>query len=870
MSEPAFEAFFGEQERIDRIFFVHGNTDDAYMVGDVMLNHFERMLEQHLVQLGYEMVLFYNGVQQLYCVSEAMASKREALFGQAAAAPEPEKPTLGQLEAFFGQTQTPENVADKPSLRFPLNDLEVSAYADQVMRNTSVRSAFVFSDGWDLIERTSADAQRSLILRMRNWYSLSAENANIAILLFGSFNFERIFSIVNTHPGWGFLSEKLFSGNKFSRTVKYVSSPLRDEITRRLRKLPVYLGLAERERELLYSGAQSYIASERGLLKALDGYLNTAPDAPQTLMQGNADADDAWQRLGQPGWEEICQAIRNLVATVRSRTAERPTREAPEGYLLRMLYPMRNESAGVPLHMVLKGNPGTGKTTIAKLLGSIYRKEKLLPTANVVFASREDLVGEYVGHTAVKTRRKINEALGGILFIDEAYALYRDNRLSQSDFGLEAIDTLTNAMTQYRGEFAVVLAGYPEPMERMLNANPGLRSRFGHNIVQIQDYPPPLLRDISIRYLETIRDAAGEARYRFSPELLTPQENRRAPLDVFFQNWFDARDRETFGNARACENLVDELVAAHIARHGPLAAGGEQSLIARADFPVAKYDALFVDKQLNIERIRQRLRDEIVGLLPVKKIVEEIIRLMRLRQRQNELAGQAPEASRVSPGHYLFSGNPGTGKTTVAQLLAEAMCAMGVLGKPTPVRLTGMLLLQEYERNGVEGVHKLIRQAIGGMLIIDEAHQLIRYPILLQALLDPMIEQARELSVVFNCYSDQLANFLASDSGLESRITRVVAFTDYSAEELRDIFLIRAARAGYRLQEGVAEAVLSWMANRLATRSEIGGYSQNGRYAEKLLRLFEIALSQREGVEQMSKEDLFTLRLQDFQRMEGL
>ncbi len=127
------------------------------------------------------------------------------------------------------------------------------------------------------------------------------------------------------------------------------------------------------------------------------------------------------------------------------------------------------------LHMVFSGAPGTGKTTVARLLGRLFRALEVLPKGHLVEAERADLVGEYIGHTAQKTRDVIKRALGGVLFVDEAYALARGG---EKDFGKEAIDTLVAATENYREDLLVILAGYPDEMAAFLATNPGLLSRF--------------------------------------------------------------------------------------------------------------------------------------------------------------------------------------------------------------------------------------------------------------------------------------------------------------------------------------------------------------------------------------------------------
>lgn len=198
-------------------------------------------------------------------------------------------------------------------------------------------------------------------------------------------------------------------------------------------------------------------------------------------------------------------------------------------------------SATLTLHMAFIGNPGTGKTSVARILGEIYKTMGLLKSGHLVEVDRKDLVGEYIGHTAVKTIKKVAEAMGGILFIDEAYTLAKD---SINDFGQESIETLLKAMEDYRDRFAVIVAGYPREMHYFLESNPGLKSRFS-TIIKFEDYIPEELEEIFKKMLlcyeyEITDEALEKVRYKISEE-------------------YDTRGKN-FSNGRLIRNLFDQII----------------------------------------------------------------------------------------------------------------------------------------------------------------------------------------------------------------------------------------------------------------------------------------------------------------------
>lgn len=215
--------------------------------------------------------------------------------------------------------------------------------------------------------------------------------------------------------------------------------------------------------------------------------------------------------------------------------------------------------APLSLHMAFTGNPGTGKTTVARLLSQIFRAIGVLSKGHLVETDRSGLVAGYVGQTALKVQEKVQEAMGGMLFIDEAYALATGD---QEDFGREAVDTLVKLIEDHRDKFIVVVAGYPEPMQKFLDSNPGLRSRF-NRFIHFDDYAPEELFQILERMCEDNGYKLAPDAAEFSRELLKQKHARRGA---------------NFANGRDVRNLFEQALALHANRVGPMESPSDEVL----------------------------------------------------------------------------------------------------------------------------------------------------------------------------------------------------------------------------------------------------------------------------------------------------
>ncbi len=262
---------------------------------------------------------------------------------------------------------------------------------------------------------------------------------------------------------------------------------------------------------------------EAGTLEALQQMCEERP-AGGSLREGEAAGAALWelkQLVGLSGVKEIVEEIKAYIEIGRQRAAHHLKCEQ------------------LVLHMIFSGNPGTGKTTVARLLGKLFKGLGVLPKGHLVEVERADLVGEYIGHTAQKTREQLQKAMGGLLFVDEAYSLGRGG---EKDFGKEAIDVLVKAMEDHRNGFILILAGYRREMASFIKLNPGLSSRFPIQIA----YP-----DYSVSELLEIADLMARQRhYSFSE-----------PAQRKLQRCLTERRTElNFSNARLVRNILEQSI----------------------------------------------------------------------------------------------------------------------------------------------------------------------------------------------------------------------------------------------------------------------------------------------------------------------
>ena len=454
-------------------------------------------------------------------------------------------------------------------------------------------------------------------------------------------------------------------------------------------------------------------------------------------------------------------------------------------------YALNNkDSEDLNIHMCFLGNPGSGKTEVARYIAGILYENKILPTNKVIEVDRSGLVSQYFGATAEKTSRVISRAMGGVLFIDEAYAL-GNNADVGTDYGKEAIDTLVKAMEDYRGKFCVILAGYKNEMLQMLSSNPGFKSRIQF-MLDFPNYSRDELKSITELMLKNRHYTIGDT--ALSRILDITDIKRKDP---------------NFANAREIRNILDQVIMCQNLRR----AGSDDTELGIVD--VNKY---IQDAKINLPTsgtgtankilTGEEELDQLIGLAAIKRMIKKIKAYAKRNQGQ--------EGFNL---HMCFYGNPGTGKTEVARILSRILYDAGVLPEAKLVETDSHGLLGKFVGETAPKTQAKINDAMNGVLFIDEAYGLVSTNTAsggvtsygeeaIAVLLKEMEDRRGQFCVILAGYKDEMKTMLSANPGLESRIQFTLDFPDYTREELGEIAVAFLKKKKYEIDEPALNRLL--------------------------------------------------------------
>ena len=545
------------------------------------------------------------------------------------------------------------------------------------------------------------------------------------------------------------------------------------------------------------------------------------------------------------GLDYLTFEIEKLVKYANSKKIVLPKTDSDE--VKRIIPQAKAHKNEVNLHIALSGNPGTGKTTVAKIISEVFKEEGILEVGHIVKVTRDDLVAEHIGGTAIQTKEKINQAMGGVLFIDEVYALAEGG---DNDFGKEAINTILEAMSDRKGEFSVIIAGYPNKMKNYFEVNEGMESRFAKHIY-VRDYEPEVL-------IEIFENKMLKENRSFDDEL-------KDIFPHFIRNWFNARDEQTFGNARAVLKLFDSmdenaysedrkiLQVSDIPESFESGDKDNKHTYKMRDFLKKQSDDVMADALAKL--------DDIVGLDSVKENIKSIIETI---EYERDIGGN----EKIIPGHYVFQGNTGTGKTTVAEIFAIIMKELKITRKGTFKKTTLTKLKGTHVGEAEKNTEEIILSALGGVLFIDEAHNLADGgekdygKKVIATLVEHLDEKRNDLIVILAGYSEKMGKLFDQDEGLKSRFPNIITLEDYTNEELLKIFHVFNKQGNnYQLNNDVENKLLKIFQQKKESTKKFA----NAREVRNIYDSIKPRIAKRYKRDHLAKDDILakTILLED-------
>ncbi len=810
--------------------FIH-NTSRELNIENALLTELKSNLFQRVVFSAPHRPVFFldQKSQHLTWPSRASlpqhAARDEAGNYQAKVAP-------GPFGTQMLKDDSPEP-AQSPTKEKVMGDISLINLLHSVMLDTRQgRSAVILLQAETLLMHF--DSRRILAGLIGEWARLPTTNTNTCILVFSAMDLEQLKEIARSISVPEIRNCVLEPVAGSYAEIRKISGPERDELARIIMEAPI-----DNSGKINAARLTEMVLAEGGSMRL---WLNRIRIAE--CLDDEKIRESGWfQAFRDPGMPASLK-LKQLTGLekIKERVAELTLWiEAPE---------LKIKAEKPLLHMIFEGNPGTGKTTVARLIGELFYERGILTKGHLVEVTRSDLVAEYVGGTAIKTRRVVQAALDGVLFIDEAYSLTDEN---QSGYGREVIDTLIPLLEDHRDRLVVIFAGYTTKMKQFMESNPGLDRRIPReNIFIFPDYSPTELWEILKQNLE-------RRSIPFQPDMEAILRDTVAELH---------RVRtESFGNAGEIRNLTDALERRRAVRVR-LDGLEKDASLEENDIP-EKYRALINNKPPTVETILKHL-DHLVGMAPFKEYVTNLV----YRVQYEEIRRKVDPAFRpdVTLENIVFSGNPGTGKTTAARLIGEIYHALGRLRKGHSIEVSRSDLVAGYVGQTAIKTTERIQEALDGVLFIDEAYALNSESSndfgreVIDTLVKEIEDNRDRLVVVVAGYTEQMEEFLSSNPGLKSRFASHIHFFDYSKWELGEILEKMSSSEGFILLPEVLNKAKDFLENV----KEHGDQFANGRAVRNLFGEMKMCLARRMMTElqqidpaKIDRDILVTFSVQD-------
>jgi len=795
-----------------RIFFVYSSGDslnDEFAYGLDIIN-FEEALFRHFEKLGYKRILFYNGVDGLYSYKEGMLKTTKKR----------------RIEGIIKK-----RTEEKPKLQRQMIESEMLNFLESFMKKEK-KGVFVITDFFSLLNNLSNEELKELNQIILDIKQLSVENESILIFLEpSSLSINKIKEKLASYRNLENLIHDIIESDD---NLINIQKPYDDEVRNLLNYLRIKNSINTNflELENISKDITKYIREKELNLRDIHKKLLNVKKIDSNAINKALDLKpqkSGWDKFDElVGVDEVKEQIREIVNWVKSQQKNETTFEGD----IKRFAKINEKHFKTHLNIALKGNPGTGKTTIAKIIGEIFKEENILPYGQFINASRSDLVAGYVGQTAIKTAEMIEKAKGGVLFIDEAYSLIQGDSENNHDFGKEAIDELVKKLSDLEGEISCIIAGYENDIDSLLETNDGLKRRFLKEIV-LRDYRADELKEIFLRMVK-----------KNSLKLDKELENI---LDEFFDRAVKSGFTKKY-NAAFSINFFNSLMQHKKSEILTIDDIGEEF----RKFLPTKYQNINIDKEIFKEI------DSLIGLDNIKEEMNRLIASILAAKKRGEL---------FQVKYYAFLGNPGTGKTTVAKLFGKIFRETGLLkGK--------FLLVSEAEltdsRVGEtpKKVKKILDKAKGGVLFIDEAYTLLNSNSgkqVIDTLVNELENRRGEFCLILAGYKNEMENLFKVNPGLSSRIDKKLIFEDYNEDELFEIFLNFATSNGFKLTQKakskLKEVIKEMIKNKL---EHFGNAREMRKLFEKVKENLDFRIMKEKNIK---SKDLYTIIEKDFENI---